>query len=99
MFQPNPRNDPFAPTYNPGWKNHPNFSWNQGQNHHSQPSSYQNPPFQKQNPSSSHPPQNFIHNQAPVHPPGFNDSDKRLNSLEKSLDALLKSTTNLAQSQ
>ncbi|XP_063946487.1 uncharacterized protein LOC135151624 [Daucus carota subsp. sativus] len=30
MFQPKPRNDPFAPTYNPGWKNHPNFSWNQG---------------------------------------------------------------------
>ncbi|XP_063938052.1 uncharacterized protein LOC135147928 [Daucus carota subsp. sativus] len=29
MFQPKPRNDPFAPTYNPGWKNHPNFSWNQ----------------------------------------------------------------------
>ncbi|XP_074351553.1 uncharacterized protein LOC141690673 [Apium graveolens] len=26
MFQPRPRNDPFAPTYNPGWKNHPNFS-------------------------------------------------------------------------
>ena len=21
-----PRNDPYAPTYNPGWRNHPNFS-------------------------------------------------------------------------
>lgn len=26
MFQPRPMNDPFAPTYNPVWKNHPNFS-------------------------------------------------------------------------
>nr|ABB55347.1 hypothetical protein 9.t00011 [Asparagus officinalis] len=25
-----PRNDPFSPTYNPGWRNHPNFAWNQG---------------------------------------------------------------------
>ena len=24
------RYDPFAPTYNPGWRNHPNFSWSQG---------------------------------------------------------------------
>nr|GLL21212.1 uncharacterized protein LOC109178859 [Ipomoea trifida] len=22
-----PRNDPFSHTYNPGWRNHPNFSW------------------------------------------------------------------------
>ena len=32
MFQPRPTNDPFAPIYNPGWKNHPVFSWTQGQN-------------------------------------------------------------------
>ena len=24
-----PRNDLYAPTYNPRWRNHPNFSWNQ----------------------------------------------------------------------
>ena len=24
-----PENDPYAPTYNPGWRNRPNFSWNQ----------------------------------------------------------------------
>ncbi|XP_024178407.1 uncharacterized protein LOC112184382 [Rosa chinensis] len=23
----NPRNDPYSNTYNPGWRNHPNFSW------------------------------------------------------------------------
>ena len=27
-----PINDPYAPTYNPGWRNHPNFSWSQGSN-------------------------------------------------------------------
>ncbi|XP_074374216.1 uncharacterized protein LOC141714604 [Apium graveolens] len=97
MFQPRPRNDPFAPTYNPGWKNHPNFSWTQGQNYQSP-----QPTFQKPNPNS-YPTssQNTYPNpiQAPLNPPGFNDSDKRLNSLEKSIEALLKSQTNLTQSQ
>ncbi|XP_057440003.1 uncharacterized protein LOC130731798 [Lotus japonicus] len=26
------RNDPFSNTYNPGWRNHPNFSWRQSNN-------------------------------------------------------------------
>ncbi|XP_073036308.1 uncharacterized protein [Primulina eburnea] len=30
-FQNRPRNDPYSNTYNPGWRNHPNFSWG-GQN-------------------------------------------------------------------
>ncbi|XP_074324182.1 uncharacterized protein LOC141661103 [Apium graveolens] len=89
MFQPRPRNDPFAPTYNPGWKTHPNFSWIQGQNYQSP-----QPTFQKPNPnsyptSSQNPYPNPI--QAPLNPSGFNDSDKRLNTLEKSIEALLKS--------
>ncbi|XP_074376981.1 uncharacterized protein LOC141718498 [Apium graveolens] len=97
MFQPRPRNDPFLPTYNPGWKNHPNFSWTQGQNYQSP-----QPTFQKPNPNSyatscQNPYPNPI--QAPLNPPGFNDSNKRLNSLEKSIEALLKSQTNLTQSQ
>ena len=24
-----PTNNPYTPTYNPGWRNHPNFSWSQ----------------------------------------------------------------------
>ena len=91
MFQ-NPRNDVFAPTYNPGWKNPSNFSWNQGQNF--QPPQ---PNFQRPNPNSFPNYQNP--SQAPQNPPGFNDSDKRLDSLEKSIEALLKSQTNLTQSQ
>ena len=28
---PNSNNNPYSNTYNPGWRNHPNFSWSQGQ--------------------------------------------------------------------
>ena len=27
----NPNNNPYSNTYNPGWMNHPNFKWSQGQ--------------------------------------------------------------------
>jgi hypothetical protein len=27
-----PKNNPFSNTYNPGWRNHPNFSWSNNQN-------------------------------------------------------------------
>ena len=64
MFQSRVRNDPYSSTYNPGWKNHPNFSWNQGQynqyNQNSQPA-FQKPnpgPYPTQNPNS-YPPQNL----------------------------------------
>ncbi|GAA0172981.1 hypothetical protein LIER_26695 [Lithospermum erythrorhizon] len=32
-YNPRMRNDPYSNTYNPGWKNHPNFAWknNEGQ--------------------------------------------------------------------
>ena len=31
-FNPRLRNDPYSNTYNPGWRNHPNFSWSNNQN-------------------------------------------------------------------
>jgi hypothetical protein len=27
-----PKNNPYSNTYNPGWRNHPNFSWNNNYN-------------------------------------------------------------------
>ena len=35
MAYSRPKNDPYSNTYNPGWRNHPNFSWggNQGVNY------------------------------------------------------------------
>ncbi|XP_075473922.1 uncharacterized protein LOC142504974 [Primulina tabacum] len=35
-FQNHPRNDPYSNTYNPGWRNHPNFSWGGQNNQHRQ---------------------------------------------------------------
>ncbi|MED6202225.1 hypothetical protein PIB30_103178 [Stylosanthes scabra] len=58
-----PQNDPYSNTYNPGWRNHPNFSWggNQGQrsNNNRQQQPFQQPPPPvppQQKPSSSTPP-------------------------------------------
>ena len=44
-FRPRPRNDPFSNTYNEGWRNHPKFSWRQGNVSNSgnyKPQSFQN---------------------------------------------------------
>jgi hypothetical protein len=35
------RNDPYVPTYNPGWCNHPNFTWRAGPNQEYQLAPYQ----------------------------------------------------------
>jgi len=45
-----PKNDPFSPYYNPGWRNHPNFSWGNGLNvaiPNSQPISHSHNSFQR----------------------------------------------------
>ena len=34
------KNDPFSNTYNPGYRNHPNFSWSQGAQNQTQPQQY-----------------------------------------------------------
>lgn len=47
-----PRNDPFSESYNPGWRNHPNFRWKDDDsrpNNSQQQSSYQQRPHQYQN--------------------------------------------------
>ena len=72
-----PVNNPYAPTYNPGWRNHPNFLWSQNPN-------VGGLSFNQQNPR----PNPVINN-----PPGFNNNEKKLSSLEKSLEVLAKSNT------
>ncbi|XP_050207484.1 uncharacterized protein LOC126656903 [Mercurialis annua] len=47
-----PRNDPYSNTYNPGWRNHPNFSWRDGNN-----TKPQGPPGFQQNRAAPPPPQ------------------------------------------
>ena len=93
-FQPISRNDHFTPSYNSGWRDYPDLSWNHGH-------SYQAPPPHFQKPNSYPIPSQVLYStpiQTTAHPPGFLESNKRPN-LEKSLDALLKSTDNLAQTQ
>ena len=71
-----PPYDPHSKTYNPGWKNHPNFGWGNQQNHnqdHNKPySSNQhfnhNPNHQTGNHRPYHNSQNTsYHNNQPIH--------------------------------
>ena len=59
-FNPRPTNDPYSSTYNPGWRNHPNFFCRANPNPSSmpqlntrQPPGFQRPPFPQQFPSKS----------------------------------------------
>src|SRR5262245_16941460 len=77
--QSHPQNNPYSNTYNPGWRNHPNFSWGNNSN------------IQKENPN---PPLGFqrplVQNSKPqieeLLTKFFNDSDER----QKSLDMILR---------
>ncbi|CAN6583727.1 unnamed protein product [Malus baccata var. baccata] len=42
--QNQPRNDPFSNTYNPGWRDHPNFKWREPQQGQQQSTFRQQPP-------------------------------------------------------
>ncbi|KAI3819085.1 hypothetical protein L1987_12908 [Smallanthus sonchifolius] len=46
--QNRPQNNPYSNTYNPGWRNHSNFSWKSGNNGQQPPGFTQRPPFQHQ---------------------------------------------------
>ncbi|KAI3802286.1 hypothetical protein L1987_30416 [Smallanthus sonchifolius] len=46
--QNRPQNNPYSNTYNPGWRNHPNFSWKSGNNSQQPLGFTQLPPFQHQ---------------------------------------------------
>jgi len=82
-----PKNDPFSPYYNPGWRNHHNFSWSNRPNAaipNSQPISH--PPNSFQRPAFSGVP-NTPRPLPPVAqaqpPPGYTDIDimeRRINS-------------------
>ncbi|KAM1658472.1 hypothetical protein ACFXTN_042625 [Malus domestica] len=52
-----PRNDPFSNTYNPGWRDHPNFKWREPQQGQQQSGSRQQPPGFYQKPFAPTQPQ------------------------------------------
>jgi hypothetical protein len=75
-----PGNDPYSNSYNPGWRNHPNFSWRAQAPGNSAPPQGM-PPHQSYNPASNYrPPQ---HQYQPAPPPPRNSAfeDKVLSAL------------------
>ncbi|CAN6554947.1 unnamed protein product [Malus baccata var. baccata] len=52
-----PRNDPFSNTYNPGWRDHPNFKWREPQQGQQQSTHRQQPPGFYQKPFAPTQPQ------------------------------------------
>jgi len=91
--KPNPNNNPFSETYNPGWQNHPNLSWKspQGQGYGGS-SSFQGPcsnnQFHKGNQFNATP-------SVPPHIP----SNQRKSSLEDTLQKFMQSQAIINQIQ
>ncbi|CAN6707346.1 unnamed protein product [Malus baccata var. baccata] len=83
--QNQPRHDPYSNTYNPGWRDHPNFKWREAQQHQNQGGFRQQPPgfF----PKTYGPPQNQAQS-------GPSASGTSLDN-----DALLKILTKLSNGQ
>ncbi|KAM1331215.1 hypothetical protein ACFX14_043846 [Malus domestica] len=83
--QNQPRNDPYSNTYNPGWRDHPNFKWRESQQSQQQGGFRQQPPGFFTKP--------YVPTQVPQQPaPNVSGS-----SLDN--DALLKILTTLSQGQ
>ncbi|CAN6712754.1 unnamed protein product [Malus baccata var. baccata] len=79
------RNDPFSNTYNPGWRDHPNFKWREPQQGQQQNTFRQQPPGFYQKP--------FAPNQTQIHSAPTNSGT----SLDN--DAILKLLNTLSQGQ
>ncbi|XP_060673095.1 uncharacterized protein LOC132803722 [Ziziphus jujuba] len=85
------QNNPYSNTYNPGWRNHPNFSWsnnnqqgsNQGQSGGFQKQQFQSPFYQK--PQLAHQNQNS------------SQAQTQFSSLQQSLQELSNSTNSFMQ--
>ncbi|XP_068328189.1 uncharacterized protein [Pyrus communis] len=77
--QNQPSSDPFSNTYNPGWRDHPNFKWREPQEPQQQSTFRQQPPGFYQRPYAPTPPQ-----AQPTQPKSGNaNRDKKVDELEK----------------
>ncbi|XP_062028336.1 uncharacterized protein LOC133744212 [Rosa rugosa] len=88
-----PRNDPYSNTYNPGWRDHPNFRWRDNENSQQAQASQA---FNQRPPGFSPKPQ------APLNPTSFNASNSNSNvssSNDELIKALAKSTQALLAGQ
>ena len=84
-----PSHNPYSQTYNPGWRNHPNFSWAQN-----------NPPRPNFSNNFHHPspPPNFP-SPAPSSSSQSSPMEKKFSKLEESMEAFMKSQTTFMQNQ
>ncbi|CAN6562528.1 unnamed protein product [Malus baccata var. baccata] len=98
-----PRNDPFSNTYNPGWRDHPNFKWREPQQGQQQSGFRQQPPGFYQKPFAPTQPQAQL-----AQKPGTSiDNDQILNLLtsmaqsmqtrDKKVDELEKQVGQIAE--
>ncbi|KAM2886687.1 hypothetical protein COP2_013742 [Malus domestica] len=91
-----PRNDPFSNTYNPGWRDHPNFKWREPQQSQQQSGFRQQPPGFYQKPFAPTQPQaqpaqksgssidnDQIFNLLTSMAQGMQNRDKKVDELEK----------------
>ncbi|GAV60819.1 gag-asp_proteas domain-containing protein [Cephalotus follicularis] len=79
--------NPYSNTYNPGWRNHPNFSWNQGQNMRGQSS------FLGQPSSVGAPPPHFP--EQPSSFPSQLEKNKKAPAMEKIIDTFKQVQVNI----
>ncbi|XP_062010388.1 uncharacterized protein LOC133726780 [Rosa rugosa] len=79
-----PRNDPFSNTYNPRWRDHPNFRWKDNENVQSAPQGFQQRP------------QGFYQKPQVPNPAPFN-SNFNSNASSSSNDELIKTLTKSTQ--
>jgi len=82
------QNNPYSQTYNPGWRNHPNFFWSQ--NNTVRPNFSNNGHHQHQQ-------QHYPPNQAPSSSFQNQPSERKLSELEKSMETFLKTHTTFRQ--
>lgn len=103
-----PINNQYAPTYNPNWKNHVNLLWSQRQhqwppnssvhspakNHFSRPNVGVYQHSKATNAGNNQPTPHVANSSYPLQGP-YNDNDRWLTFLERNIENLLKTTSNL----
>ncbi|XP_075475256.1 uncharacterized protein LOC142505999 [Primulina tabacum] len=92
--QNRPRNDPYSNTYNPGWRQHPNFSWG-GQNSQNKPQGGQS--YGKQPMYRSDPPREEKSNLEQMMSKFISSTENRLQNQDASIKGLENQIGQLAK--
>ncbi|XP_021818360.1 uncharacterized protein LOC110760411, partial [Prunus avium] len=100
-FQRNqwPKNDPFSQTYNPGWRNHPNFRWSDNSNVQQGPTQpSQGPTHPPQGQQHTRPPHGQMHYYNPPQPQSTGKSlEELVASMARNTDSFITETKSYMQ--